>query len=578
MYRSKTVALALALAAGCQSQDAAPTNDREDAVAPSTEAAREPFDVVEASFLDMQHAMEDGRTTSREIVEQYLQRIATYDHRLRATLAVNPQALAEADRLDAERAAGLVRGPLHGVPIALKDNIHTTLMPTTGGAVAFEGFVPPYEATLVRDLRDAGAIIIAKTSLTELANWVATGMPNGYSALGHYGMNPYDPRRDPREGFDDGRAVLDTGGSSSGIGTAANLWAASVGTETSGSIQIPSSNNMLVSIKPTVGLISRHGVIPITADQDTPGPMAKSVADAAYLLDALVSGPDAEDPATPACAPPQGGYASALDLEALRGARIGIPRAFYYEPTTPPGATQPMGGLSADEAALMQRAIAVLEDAGAIIVDPVDIPSVVAKDADDNQLLFGNCFDLPQGKGGDARCSVVMKYGMKRDFNAWLDSLGDDAPVASLTALREFNLAHPQRDAIRYEQEQLDISDEMDVELDRQRYLDDRAKDLRLCREQGLDAALEAHDLDALLFPSWHSENMLNKAGYPAVGVPFGFVPNEPDPPLPDGFGAQPLPFGVSFVGTACSEARLIGLAYAFEKRTNARVPPPQFP
>ena len=247
-------------------------------------------------------------TTSREIVQQYLTRIAHVRGRLNAAITVNPNALDEADALDRERAAGRIRGPLHGIPIALKDNIHTTDMPTTGGALAFGDLVPPYEATLTKNLRDAGAIIIAKTGLTELANWVAgapTPMPGNYNGLAGYGMNPYDPRRDPREATFDGRPVLGTGGSSSGIGTAASFWAGNVGTETSGSILSPSNQNMLVGIKPTVGRISRYGVIPITADQDTPGPMARTVTDAAIMLGAMESAaPDPNDPATRACPPP----------------------------------------------------------------------------------------------------------------------------------------------------------------------------------------------------------------------------------------------------------------------------------
>src|SRR5207253_4887294 len=199
---------------------------------------------------------------------------------------VNPNALQEADERDRERAAGKIRGPLHGIPVALKDNIHTTNMPTTGGALAFDGLVPPYEATLTKNLRDSGAIILAKTQLTELANWVAgnPSMPNNYNGLNGYGFNPYDPRRDPREATFDGRPVLNTGGSSSGAGTAASFWAANVGTETSGSILSPANQNMLAAVKPTVGRISRYGVIPITADQDPPGPMAQSGTDAAILL------------------------------------------------------------------------------------------------------------------------------------------------------------------------------------------------------------------------------------------------------------------------------------------------------
>ncbi len=538
----------------------------------------EPFSVVEASFRDMQMAMAEGRVTSRVIVQQYLDRIARYETLLNPALAVNPNALAEAGRLDAERAAGNVRGPLHGIPIALKDNIHTTDMPTTGGALAFEGYVPPYEATLVSQLRDAGAIILAKTTLTELANWVATGMPGNYNAIAGYAYNPYDPRRDPRPGFDDGRGVMDTGGSSSGIGTSANLWAANVGTETSGSIQSPASNTMLVAIKPTVGRISRYGIIPITADQDTAGPMAKFVADAAALLAAMES-VDPNDPATGICEPPaDGDYRSHLKRDGLHGARIGIPAAFFYEPVTPPGANESVGGLSATEAAAMREAISLLRAKGAIVVEPADIPSVIAADPEDNQLLFGNCYDYPQGKGGDANCSVILKYGMKRDFNEWLDSLGDTAPVESLTGLREFNLANRGRGAIRYGQAELDISDEMNVDGDRARWRADRDKDIRLSRGDGIDAALRRYDLDALFFPSWHSANILNKAGYPAVILPFAKVPNTLDPPLPPGFDPEPIPFGVSFVGTACSEPRLIEFAYAFEQATHGRVPPPSTP
>ena len=548
-----------------------------DSAATSTATATT-FSIVEASFADMQAAMARGDVTSREIVQQYLERIDRYEDKLHATLAVNPNALAEAEQLDRERAAGEVRGPLHGIPIALKDNIHTTHMPTTGGALAFKDYMPPYEATLVTQLQQAGAIVIAKTTLTELANWVATGMPNSYNTVRGYGYNPYDPRQDPREGFDDGRGVLDTGGSSSGIGTAANFWAANVGTETSGSIQIPANNNMLAAIKPTVGRISRQGIIPITADQDTAGPMAKYVADAAALL-AAMEGTDPEDSATGVCEPPaDGDYSSHLKSDGLSGARIGIPRAFFYEAVTPPGEDEPRGGLSEDEAAAMSRAIALLEARGATIVDPANIPSTVAESPDDNQLLFGNCYDLPQGKGGDADCSVMLKYGMKRDFNNWLDSLGDTAPVESLTALREFNLAHRDQGAIRYDQAQLDISDEMDVEADRGRWRADRDKDIRLSRTEGIDAALEANELDALLMPSWKGENILNKAGYPAVSVPFSNVPNELTPPLPEGFDPKPMPFGVSFIGTACSEPRLIELAYAFEQASRARKPPAAFP
>src|SRR6266478_6608617 len=303
----------------------------------STPASKQPFTVVESNIREMQTAMRQGRITSREIVLQYLTRIATYEDKLNAVIAVNPHALEEAEARDRERTAGKIRGPLHGIPIALKDNIHTTDMPTTGGALPFHGLVPPYEATPTKNLRDAGAIIIAKTNMTELANWVATGMPANYNGLAGHGFNPYDPRRDPREATFDGRPALFTGGSSSGVGTAANFWAANVGTETSGSILSPSNQNMLVGIKPTLGRVSRYGVIPITADQDTPGPMTKTVSDAAIMLGVLESAsPDPNDPATQKCQPPPGrDYTKFLNSDGLKGARIGIPRAFYYDRITP---------------------------------------------------------------------------------------------------------------------------------------------------------------------------------------------------------------------------------------------------
>jgi amidase len=257
------------------------------AAATSLPAQARPFSVVEATIADMRTALEQKRTTSHELVLQSLTRIATYEDRLHAVITVNPRALAIADSLDRERAQGRIHGPLHGIPVALKDNIHTTDMPTTGGALAFADLVPPYEATLTKNLEDAGAIIIAKTQLTELANWVATGMPGNYNGLNGYGMNPWDPRRDPRESTFDGRPVMSPGGSSSGVGTNVSFWAANVGTETSGSILSPSNQNMLVGIKPTVGRVSRYGVIPITADQDTPGAMARIVTEPHFLLGAL---------------------------------------------------------------------------------------------------------------------------------------------------------------------------------------------------------------------------------------------------------------------------------------------------
>ncbi len=537
------------------------------------EAQRAPFSIVEASIADMRDALEKGRVTSRDIVAQSLQRIGQYEDRLHAAIYVNPRALDEADERDRERRLRRVRGPLHGIPIALKDNIHTTNMPTTGGALAFAGLIPPYEATLTRNLRDAGAIIIAKTTMTELANWVAAAMPTNYNSLSGFAFNPYDPRRDPREATADGRPVLATGGSSSGIGTAMSFWAANVGTETSGSILSPSNQNMLVGIKPTVGRVSRYGVIPIAADQDTPGPMARTVADAAIMLGAMEGPtPDPNDAATSTCMPPpQRDYTKFLRREGLKGARIGIPRAFYYNSAATPGERGSQGGLTEVQKRVMEEAIAAMRAQGATIVDPADVPSIVTTDAAKSLLKWPVCSGPDDAKGRDEDCSVVFKYGMKRDFNAWLASLGDRAPVKTLTALREWNRAHQSAGTLKYGQVQLDNSDEMDLNADRARYQADRAKDLALSRESGIDATMQTHKLDALVFPGGSGAAIAAKAGYPTVIVPFGTVPNTG---MPAGFDAKPSPFGVAFTAGACSEPRLIEIAYAFEQATKRRVPP----
>jgi amidase len=556
-----------------------------------------PFQLIEATIPEMRTAMASGRLTSRALVSQYLVRLATYEDRLHAAIVVNPHALDEADRLDRDRAAGKIHGPLHGIPIALKDNIHTTDMPTTGGALAFAGLIPPYEATLTKNLRDAGAIIVAKTGLTELANWVAGApnpMPGNYNAVGGFGYNPYDPRPDPREATFDGRPALQTGGSSSGIGTAANLWAANVGTDTGGSVISPSNANMLVGIRPTIGRISRYGVIPITADHDTAGPMTRTVTDAAIMLGALESpSPDPNDPATTTCTPPAGrDYTKFLRATGLKGARIGIPRAYYYDRITligdsnsrPEGIstattiTAGRGGLNADQAKVMADAIAVLKQQGAIVIDPADVPSLAAKDPKDNFAAWDFCSGADQAKGMDLGCSVNFKYGMKRDFNLWLKSLGAVASVKTLTELRQWNLAHAKAGAIKFGQSRLDISDEMNMETDRARNEADHKKDWLLSRERGIDGVLKANNLDAILTPGGAGAGLAARSGYPIIVVPFGLIPNAPNPPFPTTFQAKPAPFGVGFTGGACSEPKLIELAFAFEQATKRRVPPPATP
>lgn len=577
---------------------------------PGRAGSAKPFTVVEATIPEMRAAMEQGRVTSHEIVRQYLDRIGMYEDRLHAAITVNPKALDLADERDRERRQGRIRGPLHGIPIALKDNVHTTFMRTTGGALAFESLVPPYDATLTKNLVDAGAIILAKTGMTELANWVAgapTPMPGNYNAVGGQGYNPYDPRKDPREATFDGRPALQTGGSSSGVGTAANFWAGNVGTETSGSILSPSNANMLAGIKPTVGRISRYGVIPITADQDTAGPMAKSVSDVAIMFGAMESpSPDPNDSATMKCTPPPNrDYTVYLKRDGLKGARIGIPRAFFYD-RLPGSVTEAIGrgrgdaapsdttaergagaaggrgrgngGLNDAQKKAMDDAIAVLKREGAVVVDPADIPSIIDPNPANNFVRWGQCSGVNNARGKDEDCSVVLKYGMKRDFNKWLASLGPAAPVKTLGDLIAWNKAHEKAGAIKYGQSNLEISDEMDVARDRARYEADRAKDVRLGGTHGIDEVMKAQRLDAILFPGASGAAIAAKPGYPTVTVPFALVPNEPTPSFPGGFNAKPGPAGVSFTGMACSEPKLIELAYAFEQATKKRIAPPAFP
>ena len=357
------------------------------------------------------------------------------------------------------------------------------------------------------------------------------------------------------------------------------MWAASVGSETSGSILSPSNQNMLVGIKPTVGLVSRYGVIPITADQDTAGPMAKTVTDAAIMLGAM-AGPDPNDVAgSSRCTlPPNRDYTRNLKTTNLRGARIGIPRANYYSTTINPATGASVGGLTAAQNASMNDAIAVLQREGAVIVDPANIPSIVDGTPANNFLTFGVCSGLGNVRGLDTACSIILKYGMKRDFNAYLQSLGASAPVKTLTELRQYNLANRPRNAIKYDQAQLDISDEVSLEGDRARYLQDRARDIFLAATHGIDEVMATQQLDALLFPGSSGAGIAAKAGHPTVIVPFGMVPNAPAVAFPAGFDAKDQPYGVSFTGTACTEQRLIDLAYGFEQATKRRVAPSSAP
>ena len=559
---STTFALTIACAMALSSCSASP---------PAAPAA--PFDVVEASIPEMQDAMRDGRTTSRQIVTQYLTRIGLYEDGLNVAVAINPNALAQADALDRERAAGRVRGPLHGIPVAVKDNVLTKDdLPTTGGMLAFRRYRAPYDATLVTRLENAGAIILAKSTMSELAGWFGDGFrPGGYNAAVGQSYNPYDPRAN-----DDGTPVLEVSGSSSGGGVAANLWAANVGTSTGGSIEGPANATMLVGIRPSTGRISRYGIIPLSLDQDTAGPMTKSVADAAIMLGVMEGEPDANDARTTECAaPPNHDYTPFLKADALKGARIGIPRAGIYEARQFPGQARPFPGLKPDELASMEAAIAALKAAGAEIVDPADLPSMIATEPANNLTSHNICEAPFTGKASDDLCSIVLRYGMKRDFNLWLATLGDSAPVKTLTALRAWNASHRDQGAMRYGQGRLDYADSSDLAKDQARFERNRREDLTLTREEGLDAAFTAHKLDALLFPGSSGANYATKAGYPIIVVPFGMAINYGD-------GAQrsqdkTRPFGLSFVGGHCADPTLLGIAYAFEQATKRRVQPPAF-
>jgi len=304
--------------------------------------------------------------------------------------------------------------------------------------------------------------------------------------------------------------------------------------------------------------------------------MARTVTDAAIMLGALEGrAPDPNDAATQTCPPPPGNdYVQFLKADALRGARIGIPRTFFYDRLNEPASGSPRGGLNAEQARAMADAIAVLRTQGAVIVDPADIPSIVDPDPAKNVLLWNTCSGANEGRGKDDTCSVVFKYGMKRDFNRWVASLGASAPIHSLSDLIAWNRAHANAGALKYGQSNLEISDEMDVERDKARYEADRARDLRLTGAEGIDAAMKRDRLDALLFPGSSAAQMASRPGYPTVIVPFAMVPNRPTPEWPAGFNAKPAPFGVGFTGMACAEPRLLAIAYAFEQATRKRVPP----
>ena len=492
-----------------------------------------PSDLDEVTLSDLQAGMAAGRMTARSITLQYLDRIAALNlsgPALRHVLERNPDALSIADSLDKERKAGRVRGPLHGIPVLLKDNIDTAdRMTTTAGSLALAGSIPLQDAFIAAKLRAAGAILLGKTNLSEWANFRSSHSTSGWSGRGGLAKNPY---------------VLDRNacGSSSGSGGAvsANLSALAIGTETDGSIVCPSSANGIVGIKPTLGLVSRAGIIPIAHSQDTAGPMARTVRDAAILL-GLIAGVDTRDVATSASSGRgQADYTRFLDANGLRGARIGVLRKRF--------------GFNDSVDALMTSAIDVMKQQGAVIIDPVEIAT--------------------EGKFDDSEFEVLL-YEFKADLNGYLAGLGANAPVRTLKDIIDYNERHKDQEMPFFGQDIM-IKAQAKGPLTEKVYLDALANDQKLSREQGIDATMTKDKLDVLIAPTggpaWLTDLITGDhfgggystpsavAGYPHLTLPAGFSHN--------------LPVGISFFGGAYSEPTLIKLAYAYEQATKHRRAP----
>lgn len=472
--------------------------------------------IVETDITTLQKAMEAGEIRAAELVALYVKRIEKYNKHINAVLEINPDALQIAQELDDERQNQGSRGPLHGIPILLKDNIDTgDRMHTSAGSLALAHSIAAEDAFIAAKLRESGAVLLGKVNMTEWANFMSGPMPSGYSARGGQVLNPYGPGQ------------FEVGGSSSGSGaaTAASFAAAAIGTETSGSIVNPAHHNSLVGLKPTVGLLSRTGVIPISHSQDTPGPMTRTVTDAALLLGAL-TGVDARDPlslAGEANGHSQVDYTTFLDANSLQGARIGIPRWFYKD-------------LSDEARLIAENAIHVLREQGAVVIDPVSLP---CERAEWNY--------------------EVLRYEFKKDLNDYLAKLDASVPVHSLQEVIAFNSEHAEQ-ALVYGQNTLIWSEETSGTLMEEEYLCDLAKYQELTRARGIDHVLAEHQLDALFFPGDEGYDIAARAGYPLLNVPAGYTAEGP--------------MGMMFSAGAFSEGRLLALAYAFEQATKYRRPP----
>jgi amidase len=518
--------------------------------------------VENATIGELRQALSNGDATAAGLVEAYLERIAAYDRagpRLDAVRELNPQAPAVAAQSDARERT--TRRQLEGIPILIKDNIATVdAQHTTAGSLALEGARAKDDATVVKLLHEAGAVILGKANLTEFANIIAIDMPAGYSSLGGQVKNPYAPELD-----DKGVPIVPPGGSSSGsaVAVAAGLAAAAIGTETSGSLLSPASQNGVVTVKPTVGLLSRTGIVPIAHSQDTAGPLTRTVRDAAILLNVLAAA-DPLDPATAELQRPAD-YTSFLDRDGLKGARIGVPsdpsdpaNDFYY------------GALPQRAGAVMREAAAVLEREGATVVH-ANIPTAGWIGGPGTEMAILNRNPESPTKNQPARRPIVFIYELKHDLNLYLRDWAAGTGMASLADIIAFNAAHADR-ALRFGQDIFLAAEATRGDLSELEYISARQMDLRASRTLGLDAYIDEHRLDAVLFPAATGAAIAAKAGYPSVQVPAGFVSGIRDKETPD------YPYGATFTGRAWSEPILLRLAYAFEQATQARRPPPGLP
>jgi amidase len=509
---------------------------------------------------DIIGALTNGRLTATALTKGYLARIEAYDRdgpTLNSVRELNPDALTIAGKLDDTKPS--VRRPLAGIPVLVKDNIATgDKQPTTAGSLALEGARAKDDATVVKLLRDAGAVILGKANLTEFANMLAIDMPAGYSSLGGQVKNPYAPTL-----IDDrGIPVVSPGGSSSGsaVAVAAGLCAASIGTETSGSLLYPASQNGLVTVKPTVGLISRAGILPISHSQDTAGPMTRTVRDAAILLNVLAA-KDPLDPATQRQRRPAD-YTADLASDAMKGARIGVPS----DPTDPLNDCY-YGKLRPKWAKVMTEAIKVLEDLGAVIVR-ANMPTAGWIAGPGTTMAVLNRNPLSRNQGNPTMQWIVFLYELKRDLNLYLKDWAYNTVVKTIADIVAFNEANAGK-ALRFGQDLFLAADITKGDLSEREYKSARAMDLLAAKTRGMDAYMNQHKLDAVLFPGSTGAAIAAKAGYPSVMVPGGFISGVDEKDTPD------YPLGVTFAGRAWSEHKLLRLGYAFEQACQMRRPPP---